>query len=101
MRIVRIFICPFAPPYRAASFRSQIAFWPNVSLQPEVTRQKNRAQPEVDGLFCADMHNFPLFGNVNFDAFICALIVIVVVSLLTKPDAEAADTFDSVNKALD
>lgn len=34
-------------------------------------------------------------------AFICALIVIVIVSLLTKPDAEAADTFDSVNKALD
>lgn len=29
---------------------------------------------EPDGLFCADMHNFPLFGNVNFDAFICALI---------------------------
>ena len=29
---------------------------------------------EPDGLFCPDMHNFPLFGNINFDAFIQALI---------------------------
>ncbi len=29
---------------------------------------------EPDGMFCPDAHNFPLFGNVNFDAFIQALI---------------------------
>jgi len=29
---------------------------------------------EPDGLFTPDSHNFPLFGNVNFDAFIQALI---------------------------
>ena len=29
---------------------------------------------EPDGMFAADMHNFPLFGNVNFDAFIQGLI---------------------------
>lgn len=29
---------------------------------------------EPDGMFAPDMHNFPLFGNVNFDAFIQALI---------------------------
>lgn len=29
---------------------------------------------EPDGLFCADAHNFPLFGNINFDAFILGLI---------------------------
>lgn len=29
---------------------------------------------EPDGLFTPDGHNFPLFGNVNFDAFIQALI---------------------------
>ncbi len=27
-----------------------------------------------DGLFTPDCHNFPLFGNVNFDAVMCALI---------------------------
>lgn len=29
---------------------------------------------EPDGMYAADMHNFPLFGNVNFDAFIQGLI---------------------------
>ena len=29
---------------------------------------------EPDGLFTPDAHNFPLFGNVNFDAFIQALL---------------------------
>ena len=29
---------------------------------------------EPNGLFCPDMHNFPLFGNINFDSFIQALI---------------------------
>ena len=29
---------------------------------------------EPDGMFAADMHNFPLFGNVNFDSFIQGLI---------------------------
>ncbi|MCR5458094.1 MAG: sugar phosphate isomerase/epimerase [Clostridiales bacterium] len=29
---------------------------------------------EPDGMFCPDAHNFPLFGNINFDAFMQALI---------------------------
>ena len=29
---------------------------------------------EPDGMYAPDMHNFPLFGNVNFDSFIQALI---------------------------
>ena len=29
---------------------------------------------EPDGMFSPDAHNFPLFGNINFDAFIQALI---------------------------